>query len=139
MVSERQEDGGGGAYEKDQMRTRQGNPAGRTVVIVLGVGIFFFFGILDSGEQNTARAGAERSRRGSGLTGQGQILGPGGAVDGGQHGVGEALQHGAVVLGESVRVRREGFENADRLISHAHGRGQNGANAERATTVAIHA
>ena len=63
----------------------------------------FFSGSGAEAKSTLPGAGANR---GAGLAGdQGrQVLGAGGTVDGGEHGLGEALQHPAVGLRKAVRL-----------------------------------
>jgi len=57
--------------------------------------------------------------------------------DGGENGVGEALQDASVDFGKCVRIGGESLDQSDRFSVGANGRGEDGANAERAATVAV--
>ena len=73
--------------------------------------------------------GAKRVGRGCGAERR-QVLGASGTVDGGQHGLGEALQHSLVGIRKCIRLGGENFDDPNRFLADAHGNRENGIAAD---------
>src|SRR5262249_7549134 len=67
----------------------------------------------------------------------GQVFGARGAVHGGEHGLCQALQVAAVVIGKDIGLTGKSFDNSDGLFTDPDGNGEDGSDVESAASVGV--